>query len=58
MKLIAAHILLALSATRFSLAAGDDDKEELRFVVVMYRHGDRTPVRPYPNDPHKDPSNW
>lgn len=31
---------------------------EVKFVTVIYRHGDRTPVSPYPNDPHKDPSQW
>jgi len=30
----------------------------LETVVVLYRHGDRTPVQPYPLDPYKDRSNW
>jgi len=31
---------------------------ELRFVLTMYRHGDRTPINLFPTDQHKDPSEW
>ncbi|XP_077302099.1 lysosomal acid phosphatase-like [Arctopsyche grandis] len=27
-------------------------------VVILYRHGDRTPVDPYPLDPWRNPSYW
>ncbi|CAG9830934.1 unnamed protein product [Diabrotica balteata] len=37
-------------------AKGEEDK--LNGVVVIYRHGDRTPVDPYPNDPYKNRSYW
>ncbi|CAI9607048.1 unnamed protein product [Staurois parvus] len=30
---------------------------QLRFVTVVYRHGDRSPVRTYPKDPHQE-SAW
>ncbi|KAM4720804.1 lysosomal acid phosphatase [Rhinophrynus dorsalis] len=30
---------------------------QLRFVTLVYRHGDRSPVRGYPNDVHKE-SDW
>ncbi|CAH0548757.1 unnamed protein product [Brassicogethes aeneus] len=32
--------------------------DELKGVVVIYRHGDRTPVDPYPNDPYRNSSYW
>ncbi|KAK2586742.1 hypothetical protein KPH14_011774 [Odynerus spinipes] len=28
------------------------------FANVLYRHGDRTPIEPYPNDPYKNESLW
>ncbi|KAG7209702.1 hypothetical protein KM043_011341 [Ampulex compressa] len=28
------------------------------FANVLYRHGDRTPIQPYPNDPYNDESLW
>lgn len=28
------------------------------FANVLYRHGDRTPIRPYPNDPYNNESFW
>ena len=47
-------------AVPFAETAANDDGNplELEFVNVLYRHGDRTPIDPYPNDPFKDPSNW
>ncbi|NXR79262.1 PPAP phosphatase, partial [Pycnonotus jocosus] len=30
---------------------------ELKFVVVLFRHGDRTPIVNFPTDPHKE-SEW
>ena len=31
---------------------------DLVFSHVIYRHGARTPIEPYPNDPWKDPKFW
>lgn len=39
-------------------AFGDNEKEKLEFVVVVYRHGHRSPVQVYPNDPFNNESYW
>nr|CAH7728383.1 unnamed protein product [Callosobruchus chinensis] len=33
-------------------------EDELTAVIVIYRHGARTPIKPYPNDPYKNESIW
>nr|CAD7596616.1 unnamed protein product [Timema genevievae] len=35
-----------------------EDIGSLIFVNVLYRHGDRTPLDPYPNDPFRNTSLW
>ena len=52
--------LCLVLAVLFSPGCGakDDDASTLQFVVVIYRHGDRTPINPYPTDPYKDVTNW
>ncbi len=52
-------LLILLGAVLANGNDSDNDKEgQLEFVMVLYRHGDRTPIDVYPNDPYKDPSNW
>ncbi|XP_037029689.1 prostatic acid phosphatase-like [Bradysia coprophila] len=35
-----------------------DERGELLFVQLLFRHGDRTPLSFYKNDPWKDQKNW
>uniref|UniRef100_A0A182NA80 acid phosphatase n=1 Tax=Anopheles dirus TaxID=7168 RepID=A0A182NA80_9DIPT len=55
---------LVLLATAFMLRGvsgtqnGSEAAGKLIFAHVLFRHGDRTPIDPYPNDPWKDPSHW
>lgn len=32
--------------------------DRLEKIVMIHRHGDRTPLSTYPNDPYRDPSYW
>jgi len=36
----------------------EQDLAGLKLVHLLYRHGDRTPIKPYPTDPYKDQSYW
>lgn len=46
----------AIDAERPGTAS--DLQGKLVFAHVLYRHGDRTPVDPYPTDPWRDPKYW
>ncbi|XP_033186516.1 prostatic acid phosphatase [Bombus vancouverensis nearcticus] len=50
-------IILALFVMDLSHAQ-NTDFGTIVFANVLYRHGDRTPIRPYPNDPYNNESLW
>ncbi|EFX74583.1 hypothetical protein DAPPUDRAFT_251804 [Daphnia pulex] len=54
---------LALSFALFLSVSGETEclgkaSNTLRLVHMLYRHGDRTPVRPYPLDPYLNLTHW
>lgn len=59
---VAVHLLVTVHS--FSLQSDafvptpTDDGGKLIFATILYRHGDRTPIDPYPSDPYKSPTFW
>ncbi|KAJ8972002.1 hypothetical protein NQ314_000433 [Rhamnusium bicolor] len=51
-------ILCIYIACVISYFGAQGAEDELNAVVVIYRHGDRTPVKPYPTDPYRNISFW
>lgn len=49
--------ILALLVTSTQQQVQSDPQTELKLVQILFRHGDRTPVMNYPNDPYKE-STW
>ncbi len=42
----------------FSVNAISEENCTLKFVTLLYRHGDRMPIEGYANDPYKNESSW
>lgn len=47
-----------VAAIAQAAAVVTDDFGTVVFANILYRHGDRTPVQPYPTDPYRDESCW
>ncbi|OXU18976.1 hypothetical protein TSAR_000201 [Trichomalopsis sarcophagae] len=50
--------LLVLSLASFCSSSSDEALGKVIFANVLFRHGDRTPIDPYPNDPYRDEAKW
>uniref|UniRef100_A0A1I8P6L9 acid phosphatase n=1 Tax=Stomoxys calcitrans TaxID=35570 RepID=A0A1I8P6L9_STOCA len=47
-----------IAAAHKEATAATKLKGKLVFAHVLFRHGDRTPIDPYPTDPWNNPSDW
>lgn len=47
--------MILLTILTFSVCFAD---ESVKYVAIIYRHGDRTPVDTYPTDPWRNESLW
>ncbi|XP_011700111.1 PREDICTED: prostatic acid phosphatase [Wasmannia auropunctata] len=54
----APFLVLASFLAASCSGAGDLDLGTIVFANILYRHGDRTPIAPYKNDPYRNESLW
>uniref|UniRef100_A0A1B6KL21 acid phosphatase n=1 Tax=Graphocephala atropunctata TaxID=36148 RepID=A0A1B6KL21_9HEMI len=50
--------IVSISIVQSKKVISENNLEKLLFANVLFRHGDRTPLDPYPNDPYKNASFW
>uniref|UniRef100_A0A1B6G422 acid phosphatase n=1 Tax=Cuerna arida TaxID=1464854 RepID=A0A1B6G422_9HEMI len=50
--------IISISLVYSKKIISERDMGKLVFANVLFRHGDRTPLNPYPNDPYKNVSFW
>ena len=51
-------LLFFMPILNVGVCLNNEAEQQVVLAIALFRHGDRTPVDTYPNDPYKEESNW